>query len=167
MAPRRGLAALKPSPSKTTVASDDQVSLNPDAAAQSQLSDLAKKVPQVRRSGDETQYARDLLVRNALAHVIDLLSKKPSYTLECWSWLDGKIHGNNNTAQDQWGDSYTNWVKALCGEGGEVVGGIHILAAPPELRLRLRGSECEPVGIAAKHALVGPVSLYIKKQGPA
>lgn len=125
MAPRRGLANLKPSPSKAAAAAEDQVSLNPEAAAQAQLSDLAKKVPQVRRSGDEAQYARDVLVRNALVHVIDLLSKNPSFTLECWSWLDGKIHGGNQTAQDQWDESYTNWVKALwceMGVGSDVSG---------------------------------------------
>lgn len=118
VAARTGLTALaapkaKASPAKVTRSADDQVSLNPAATALSSLIDLAKKVPAVKRTSDEAKYARDNLVRNAFVHVIDLLEKNPSYTMECWSWLDTRIHGAAERPDDRWDESYVNWVKVV------------------------------------------------------
>lgn len=122
----------KVSPSKAK-APEDAISVNPDKAAASQLSDMAKRVPVVKRTGDEAKYNRALLARNALIHATDLLEKNPSMTLETWSWLDGKINGKHDTSDDFWDDSYSNWVKAP-------LGGPHL----PSMRIPFPKFQCFP-----------------------
>lgn len=78
------------------------------------LGDIAKKVPQVKRSGDEAKYASDCLTRNAFVRAVELMERNPHVIMECWAWLDTKVNGQSGANDNQvWDKCVTHWSKAL------------------------------------------------------